>query len=141
MFQAGVNGQMLEKDVVEIEYRQGSLAYTAEEFVALAQRVWPRHYDLDKVAAALRSTINVGAWSGNRLVGSVRVLTDGYLFNTVPEVMVDPEYHRQGIGRELMRRALAAAPGGRLFFGAQPGNEPFFERCGFVRGPIGFVAG
>jgi GNAT superfamily N-acetyltransferase len=53
--------------------------------------------------------------------------------------MVDPEYQRLGIGRELMHRALHAAPGGRLFFGAQPGNEAFFERCGFVRGPIGFV--
>jgi predicted N-acetyltransferase YhbS len=44
-----------------------------------------------------------------------------------------PEYRRQGIGRELMHRALALAPGGRLFFGAQFGNEGFFERIGFVR--------
>jgi GNAT superfamily N-acetyltransferase len=124
---------------MNIEYRQGDLAYTAEQFVALAHKVWPRDYDLDKTAAALHRTINIGAWSGNRLVGSVRVLTDGYFFNTVPEVMVDPEYQRQGIGRELMHRALGAAPGGRLFFGAQPGNEAFFEHSGFVRGPIGFV--
>ena len=54
-------------------------------------------------------------------------LTDGYFFATVPELMVDPEYQRRGIGR-LMRRALDAAPGGRLFFGAQAGNEEFFER-------------
>jgi GNAT superfamily N-acetyltransferase len=124
---------------MDIEYRQGNLAYTAADFVALAQKVWPRNYDLEKIAAALRTTINLGAWSSNRLVGSVRVLTDGYFFNTVPEVMVDPEYQRQGIGRELMHRALAAAPGGRLFFGAQPGNETFFERSGFIRGPVGFV--
>lgn len=54
-------------------------------------------------------------------------LTDGYFFATVPELMVDPEYQRRGIG-PLMRRALDAAPGGRLFFGAQAGNEEFFER-------------
>jgi GNAT superfamily N-acetyltransferase len=53
--------------------------------------------------------------------------------------MVDPEFQRKGIGRELMNRALALAPRGRLFFGAQPGNEIFFEHCGFLRGPIGFV--
>ena len=45
----------------------------------------------------------------------------------------------QGIGRELMHRALALAPGGRLFFGAQSSNESFFERIGFVRGPTGFI--
>lgn len=72
-------------------------------------------------------------------MGSVRVLSDGYLFNAVAEVLVDPEFRRRGIGRALMHRALALAPGGRLFFGAQPGNELFFEQCGFRRGPVGFV--
>jgi len=67
------------------------------------------------------------------------VLSDGYFFNTVPEVIVDPDYQRRGIGRELMHRAVQLAPGGRLFFGAQPGNETFFERSGFQRGPVGFV--
>jgi GNAT superfamily N-acetyltransferase len=87
----------------------------------------------------LEKTINIGAWVGDRLVGSVRVLSDGYFFNTVPELMVDPDYQRRGIGRELMHRALDLSPGGRLFFGAQPGNEEFFERAGFKRGPVGFV--
>jgi GNAT superfamily N-acetyltransferase len=92
-----------------------------------------------RVAAALERTFNVGAWRDGRLVGSVRVLSDGYFFSTVPEVMVDPAFQRRGIGRALMHRALAAAPGGQLLFGAPAGNEPFFERTGFQRGPIGFV--
>jgi len=53
--------------------------------------------------------------------------------------MDDPEYRRKGIGRELLRRALDAAPGGTIFLGAQPGNEAFFERAGFRRGPTGYV--
>ena len=82
--------------------------------------------------------IENGEWVGDRLVGSVRVLSDGY-FPTVPELMVDPEYQRRGIGRELMRWALDVAPGGKLFFGAQPDTEEFFERSGFHRGPGGSV--
>jgi hypothetical protein len=39
-----------------------------------------------------------------------------------------------------MRRALEAAPRGKLFFGAQPQSVGFFERLGYERGPIGFVA-
>ena len=124
---------------MQIEYRVGPSALQPEAFLALAQRVWPRDYDAALIAAALTRTINVGAWADNQLVGSVRVLSDGYLFSTVPELMVDPAYRRQGIGRELMRRALEMAPRGRLFFGAQPGNETFFERSGFQRGPVGFV--
>jgi predicted N-acetyltransferase YhbS len=124
---------------MQVDYRSGSAALNPAAFVALARRVWSREYDLAQIAAAIDRTINIGAWAGDRLVGSVRVLSDGYLFNTVPEVMVDPEFQRRGLGRELMRLALEAAPGGRLFFGALPGNEPFFERAGFQRGPVGFV--
>jgi GNAT superfamily N-acetyltransferase len=124
---------------MQVEYRTGDAALTTEAFIALANRIWPRTYDLARTAAALTHTANIGAWAGDRLVGSVRVLSDGYFFSTVPEVMVDPEYSRQGLGRELLRRALEAAPGGRLFLGALPGQERFFERSGFRRGPTGFV--
>lgn len=124
---------------MSVEYRSGDGALSAEAFIALAKRIWQRDYDTHKTADALKATINVGAWSGDRLVGSVRVLTDGYFFSTVPEVMVDPEFRKQGIGRELLRRALDATPGGVLFLGAQPGNERFFELAGFRRGPTGYV--
>jgi len=124
---------------MSVEYRSGEAALTVEAFIELAQRIWSREYDRARTAAALKSTINIGAWSGDRLAGSVRVLSDGYFFSTVAEVMVDPGFRRQGIGRELMRRALEVAPGGTLYVGAPPGQEPFVERAGFRRGPIGYV--
>jgi ribosomal protein S18 acetylase RimI-like enzyme len=124
---------------VDIDYRTGDSALTVDAFLELAQRIWPRNYDRARTAQALQRTINIGAWAGDRLVGSVRVLSDGYFFSTVPEVMVDPEYRRRGVGRALLRRALEAAPGGTIFLGAQPGNETFFESAGFRRGPAGYV--
>jgi GNAT superfamily N-acetyltransferase len=122
-----------------IDYRSGEGSLSVDAFIGLAKRIWDRDYDVAQTEAALKSTINVGAWSGDRLVGSVRVLSDGYFFSTVPEVMVDPEFRRQGVGKELMRRALALAPGGVLYLGAQPGQEWFFEQAGFRRGPTGYV--
>ena|SRR5689334_5620677 len=121
-----------------VRYDDGG--FTVEAFLALAQRIWARDYDATRAAAALEQTINIGAWDGPRLVGSVRVLTDGYFLATVPEILVDPAYQRRGIGRELMARALARAPRGKLFFGAQSQAVGFFERLGYRRGPIGFVA-
>lgn len=123
-----------------IEIRSDDPTFTAEAFLALAQRVWPRAYDRDATAAALARSANVGAWDGARLVGAVRVLSDGYLFACVSEILVDPDYQRRGLGRRLMDAALAAAPRGRLFLGAQPQAVGFFERLGYARGPIGFVA-
>lgn len=122
-----------------IEFRSDPDALPHDAFIGLAQRIWPREYDSAKVRAAVTQTRNASAWDGARLVGSVRVLTDGHLFSTVPEVLVDPSYRRRGIGRRLMEIALELAPGGKLFLGAQPGNETFFEACGFTRGPTGYV--
>jgi hypothetical protein len=81
-----------------IDYREG---FDAVDFVALANRIWPRDYDL---------------------VGAVHVLTDGYLFSTVPEVLVESSYQRRA-----------------SFFGAQPQSEGFFARMGRTPGPVGFV--
>jgi GNAT superfamily N-acetyltransferase len=83
---------------------------------------------------------NIGAWDGDCLVGCIRVLTDGYFFATIPEILVLPVYRRRGIGRELMRRAVEAAPRQRLFFGVQPESVAFFERIGCRLSLTGFEA-
>jgi GNAT superfamily N-acetyltransferase len=114
--------------------------FTAAAFLRLAQRVWPRAYDTERAAAALTRSVNIGAWDGDRLVGAVRLLSDGYFFACVSEILVDPAYQRRGLGRQLMEAALAVTPRGRLFLGAQPQAVGFFERLGYTRGPVGFVA-
>ena len=120
-----------------IVYREG---FAAEDFLTLAQRVWPGDYSATQATAALERTINLGAWDGSRLVGSIRVLTDGYFFATVPEIFVDPAYRRRGIGRRLMELALERAPRGKMAFGAQPQSVDFFENIGCERKLTGFVA-
>ncbi len=100
------------------------------EFMALAKAAWNKDLSPSRTALALSRTINIGARCEGRLVGMVRVLTDGYLFGTVPELMVHPDFQRQGIARGLMERAYEESPTG-LFLGAQPGLEGFYESLGF----------
>lgn len=123
--------------MTELTYAEG---FAAEDFLALAQRVWPREYSTTAASEALARTINIGAWDGSRLVASVRILTDGYFFATIPEILVDPDYQRRGIGRRLMELALERAPRGKVAFGAQLQSVGFFERIGCRRGLTGFVA-
>ena len=123
--------------MANVTYSDG---FSADDFLDLAQRVWPRDYSLRDASAALSKTINVGAWDGIRLVGSIRLLTDGYFFATIPEILVDPAYQRRGIGRRLMELALERAPRGKVAFGARPQSVEFFDRIGCRRGLTGFVA-
>jgi ribosomal protein S18 acetylase RimI-like enzyme len=118
---------------------------TAAGFMALLRklqsgdRARPLDYDQSRVEAALRKTTNIGAWDGDRLVGVVRVLSDGYFIATVPEIIVDPEFRRRGIGRELMLRALDEAGNAVILFGAPPEASRFFERLGCQRAPSGYI--
>jgi ribosomal protein S18 acetylase RimI-like enzyme len=112
----------------------------AADFLNLSQHVWPGEYGLADVTLALSKTMNVGAWDEAMLIGSVRVLTDGYFFATIPEIIVHPSYRRRGIGRELMLRAVGHAPRGKLFFGAQPAAVGFYERIGCKPDLLSFVA-
>ena len=123
--------------MTDLVYRE---SFAADEFLALARRVWPRDYSLADASAALERTINLGAWDGTRLVGSIRILTDGYFFATIPEILVDPDYQRRGIGQRLMELALERAPRGKLAFGAQPQSVAFFDRIGCERKLTSFVA-
>jgi len=123
--------------MTDLVYRE---SFAADEFLALAQRIWPRDYSVADASAALERTISLGAWDGTRLVGSIRILTDGYFFATIPEILVDPDYQRRGIGQRLMELALERAPRGKLAFGAQPQSVAFFDRIGCERKLTSFVA-
>lgn len=122
----------------------GSVYYTsagvyAASFVPLSERVRPNRYEVSRVRAALAKTTNIGAWDDGRLVGAVRVLSDGYTLSAVADILVDPEYQRLGIGRTLMQQALRAVQGARLSIDAQPDCIGFFERIGCERGATGFL--
>ena len=115
-----------------MEYHVDDRALEAEEFLGFASRVWPGDYDVEKTRAALTRTLNITARDGERLAGCLRILTDGYFFGTITELLVLPEYQGQGVGSALLRLAREHAPT-LLYFGAQPGVEGFYEKNGCKR--------
>lgn len=112
-----------------MKYTVGDRELSAEEFIEFANTVWPGEYDTDKTRGALHRTINITARESGKLVGCLRVLTDGYYFGTITEMLVSPEWQKRGIGSELLRLAREHTPT-MLYFGAQPGVEGFYERNG-----------
>ena len=115
-----------------MEYHVDDRALEAEEFLGFASRVWPGDYDVEKTRAALTRTLNITARDGERLAGCLRILTDGYFFGTITELLVLPEYQGRGVGSALLRLAREHAPT-PLYFGAQPGVEGFYEKNGCKR--------
>ena len=104
----------------------------ASVFIPFVNKVWPGDYDEEKTQSALSKTLNISAYENNVLVGCLRILSDGYFFGTITELLVLPEYQKRGIGSKLLQLAKDNTPT-MLYFGAQPGVEPFNERNGCQR--------
>lgn len=75
-----------------------------DQFLVLLRRALPAEPNAVRSATNLSRTINIGAYDGARLVGAVRVLTDGR-FSHVAEVLVDPSYASRGLEAALRERA------------------------------------
>lgn len=104
----------------------------ADEFLHLANSIWPGDYDREKVASALTRTVNISARLNGELIGCLRILSDGYFFSTIPEAFVIPKYQGLGVGSKLFELAKQISPTS-LFFGAQPDKIKFYENRGFEK--------
>ena len=115
-----------------MEFHADDRSLTPEVFLPFVNQVWPGAYDLEKTRAALEKTQNITAYDEDLLVGCLRILTDGYFFGTITELLVLPPYQRRGVGSRLLRMARETTPA-LLYFGAQPEAEAFYQRNGCQR--------
>ncbi len=95
---------------------------------------WPRAFDA--------YACTVAAYDAERLVGWVSLLSDSVHHAFFADVLVHPEYHRRGIGRDLVRRAVdtLAACGVSLFHvDCAEENTAFYQACGFRIGRGGYI--
>nr|WP_296487443.1 GNAT family N-acetyltransferase [uncultured Acetatifactor sp.] len=52
------------------------------------------------------SLLILAAYEGDALQGIIRVVGDGYTIVFIQDILVYPEYHRQGIGSRLLQAVL-----------------------------------
>lgn len=81
----------------------------------------------------LNSTYVVSAWDGARLVGMARVVSDRVSVSTLQQVGVHPDYQRQGLGSELVRRCMARFGHTQFLLTIDDeSNVTFYARFGFA---------
>ena len=110
-------------------YKVDDKELDASLFISFVNQIWQGDYDIERTQTALSKTINITVYDDQLLVGCLRILSDGCYFGTITELLVLPEYQRKGIGSRLLQLAKEHTPT-LLYFGAQPGMEPFYEKNG-----------
>ncbi len=112
-----------------MEYKINDSTLNASLFIPFVNKIWPGDYDCDRTQEALSRTLNITAYDRKKLVGCLRILSDGCYFGTITELLVLPDYQHRGIGSRLLQLAKENTPT-MLYFGAQPGMEAFYEKNG-----------
>ena len=80
-----------------MEYKVDDKELNASTFLSFVNQVWQGDYDMERTKEALSKTLNITAYENKVLVGCLRILSDGYYFGTITELLVLPEYQKQGI--------------------------------------------
>lgn len=84
----------------------------------------------------------VCAVENNRVIGMSRIVGDDSFIFFITDVIVLPEYQRQGIGTALMERTMSYLKGNVQEYSyitlmCAKGMEIFYEKFGFFRRPTG----
>ena len=97
--------------------------------------------DVDRIARMYAgSPIVLSAWDGPRLVAILRGWTDGAFDGYVCDLAVDPEYQRQGVGRELLRRCVSHSPEVQWVLRASLIAADYYAHLGWTRIENGWVS-
>jgi predicted N-acetyltransferase YhbS len=84
---------------------------------------------------ALRNSDSlITAWAGKQLVGLGNAISDGFLVVYYPHLIVLPEFHRQGIGAEIVRQLKKKYACFHMHMLVADGKAiDFYKKCGFAR--------
>lgn len=116
---------------------------TAEEYLELRTKVGWMLFPREEAENCIGNAYMViCARDDDRAVGVARLLWDGGYVAFLSDVIVDPAYQRQGIGRTLVNAVIQRIrddmkPGWKvkLNLNSAKGKEPFYKKFGFDERP------
>jgi len=77
------------------------------------------------------SQVVASIWKDQRLVAIGRMITDFEMYSTIFDVVVDPEFQKNGMGRQIMWALIETVPGTCIYLTSTFGNESFYHKQGF----------
>lgn len=112
---------------------------TPEEYMALRKMVGWVQFPLEQAQACIdKAYMILCVRDGEKAIGVVRLLWDGGYIAFLSDVIVDPNYQGQGIGRKLVEASIQKLKEGmkpgykvKLTLNSAKGKEPFYEKFGF----------
>ena len=127
---------------MDIEYRVNS-AVGSTALGQLYTVSWPEYRPPDDFGPELQHALAyVCAYSGDELIGFVRLAWDGGIHAFLLDPTVRPDFRRRGIGRTLVERVVAVARERGMEWvhvDYGPDLREFYRACGFTPCEAGLI--
>lgn len=96
---------------------------------------WSSGHYPDKLAIAMKNYNTVyTAWDKSKLVGLICAMDDGIMTAYIHYLLVNPDYHKQGIGRRLVEKMKEKYKEYlRIVIVSYNDKIGFYEECGFKK--------
>ena len=110
---------------------------TAVEYKMLREAVDWWDIDLYATVVALKSSLySVVSVEENVVIGCGRICGDGGLYYYIQDLIVHPDFQKQGIGKQLMQALMDylnshTRPGAYIALMSAEGMEKYYEEFGF----------
>ncbi len=88
--------------------------------------------NLSVIKEAFNNSYYILAYYNNQLVGFARALSDNHYYTGIYDVVVKPEFQRQGIAKKMMEMLVKKFKGTYIFISYTDGKRSFYEKCGFI---------
>ena len=114
---------------------------TAKEMITLRESVGWGIPDTECLQKGLDNSLHgVCAVADGAVIGTARVVGDGFTVFYIQDVIVNPEYQRMGVGLAMMKAIMNyicgnACNGAIVGLMAAKGKEKFYEKFGFWMRP------
>ena len=116
---------------------------TPEEYLALRKTAGWMEFPLEEAAACVNNAyLMLCVRDEDKVIAAARLLWDGGYVAFLSDLVVDPAYQGQGIGRKLMENVIQRIkadmkPGYKvkLTLNSSKGKEAFYEKFGFRKRP------
>ena len=91
-------------------------------------------YDPERLQRAYEeSQVCCFVYHGTRLIAAGRALSDGEYFAFICDIVVLPEFQRQGIGTRIMNAMSERLAAEKVLLACVIGQEDFYRKQGFLR--------
>ncbi|NRD74336.1 GNAT family N-acetyltransferase [Shewanella sp. VB17] len=114
---------------------------SVQAFLNLRNKVGWGEADVEMAKMSLKNSLfHVVIRDKSQVIGMARVVGDGFMYFYVQDVIVDPDYQKQGIGNGLMFEiekylSVVAKKGATVALLAAKGKEEFYARFGYTERP------